>query len=108
MIVNLLVLIIFATVSLPAFFVGRHMRNEPVAWFTGNRDAGDVDPDLANFVGKTMHGIGTLIVTTGIALTIVPQAYQMPIGIGFVVVCNLLVVLIVFRAWQSRRQRRER
>jgi hypothetical protein len=105
---DLIVLVIFAAVSLPAFFIGQYMRSRQAAGIVAGRHAGDIDADLAGFIGRTMHGIGTLIVTTGIALTVAPQAYQMPIGIAFVVACNLLVVLIVFRARQSRRQRRER
>lgn len=103
---NLLVLVIFAAVSLPAFFIGHHMQSRPAPWFAGRADGGD--PELAKFVGKTMYGIGALVVAAGVALAIVPQTYQMPIGIAFVVACNLLVVLIVLRAWRSRRQRRER
>lgn len=62
----------------------------------------------ADFIGRTIGSLGTPIVTTGIALTIVPQAYQMPLGVAFAAVCGLLAVLIVVRARQSRRQRRER
>jgi uncharacterized integral membrane protein len=62
----------------------------------------------ADFIGRTIESIGALIVTTGIALTIVPQAYQMPLGIAFAAVCGALAVLIVVRARQSRRPRRER
>lgn len=62
----------------------------------------------ADFIGRTLHGTGSLIVATGIALTIVPPAYQAPVGIAFAAVCGALAVLIVVRARQSRRQRRER
>jgi hypothetical protein len=107
--VDFLVLVIFAAVSLPAFFIGHHMRTRTTTTGIGGRMvAGAIDPELSAFIGKTMQVIGALIVTTGIALSSVPQTYQMPIGIAFVVVCNLLVATIVFRAWRSQRQRRER
>jgi hypothetical protein len=106
--VDFLVLIIFIAASLPAFFIGHHMRRRTTAGIGGRVAQGQLDPELSAFIGKTMQVIGALVVTTGMALSIVRPAYQMPIGIAFVVVCNLLVVAIVFRAWQSRQQRRER
>lgn len=99
---------IFVAVSLPAFFIGHHMRTPSTRGIAGRGDSGELDPGLAGFIGKAMHGIGALIVATGLALSTAPRAYQMPIGIAFVVACNLLVVAIVFRAWRSRQQRRER
>ena len=105
---DFLVLIIFLAVSLPAFFIGHHMRSRPTAGIGGDVTGGQLDPALSMFIGKTMQVIGALVVTTGIALSIARPAEQMPIGIAFVVVCNLLVAAIVFRAWQSRQQRRER
>ncbi|HEX5123245.1 MAG TPA: hypothetical protein VFV97_08345 [Rhodanobacteraceae bacterium] len=62
----------------------------------------------ADFIGRTIESTGALIVTTGIALTIVPQAYQTLVGIAFAAVCGALAILIVVRARQSRRPRRER
>ena len=100
---NVLVLVVFAAASLPAFFIGRHMRGRPAGGATSAQD-----PALAAFIGRAMYGIGALIVATGVALAIASSPYQKPIGIAFVVACNLLVGLVLFRASQSRRQRRER
>jgi hypothetical protein len=90
--------LVFAAASVPIFVIGRMMRHGQRIDLISGLDVKRVanPAGLARFFGDVCYAIGVVTVASGLALDFAPRQYQMTIGIGFVVVVNLLVAVLLF------------
>ena len=106
--VNVLVLVIFLVVALPAIGIGYSMRHRPPSdWLDSAGKLAD-PAGFAGFLGNVMTGIGLVVVATGVALAFAPRERQLAIGIAFVVATNLLALMVFAGRRHYSRERRER